>query len=374
MLKKLVVALSLSTALCLPSLSSAETISGTIAKALASHPQIKAGESARKQADWNISEQQSGFFPTVSLNAQDGKMRNNDKTTRGLVAGGASSWMGEGTVTITQPIFDGFSVLNRYRSAKDRYDAIRTVARNERLGYEEAHRQAEADYIEVTGGLSDTALELGDGKWWGAVPPTIEDAVSHGINGNPRILSAAKQVASSARETEATRSGLMPHLDAEMSYMKQDELEAVGGETTSAQAMLKLGWSFSTGGGEFDRLQKSREQEVEAAAKRQAVIRTVERDVRQKYTSMLVVDQQLDLLSERAVASRKILANFTAQFEGGKQTNLQLIAATSKVFEAETALTDARYRQMLSRFELLTAMGSLREAFGAAKPGASQKG
>lgn len=441
MLKKLIFALSVSTALSIPALSYAATISESITRALSTHPQMKAGEASREQADRNIREQKSGFFPTISLNADAGRLRNNDKTTRANTSNdGAASWMGEGTVRLTQPIFDGFGTLNKYHSAQNHYsavsydlggtaeevtiraarthlnlmrtkellslaskflsdiesrrqkialmvkggaadeaellqaDEIRTIVKNARLGYEEDYRQAEADYIEIAGSMPETALEFGDSKWNNFIPPTLDEAVTHGVNGNPHILAASKRVASSQEEVGAEKSSLVPRLDAEVSYMKQDQLDVVGGEMTSAQAMLKLAWNFSIGGGQIARIERYQQRGVETAAKRQGIIRTVERDIRQKYASMQIIDQQLALLTERDEASKKILENFTAQFEGGKQSNLQLIAANSKVFDAGTALTDVRYRQLLSRFELLNAMGMLRDAFGIAKTGASQKG
>ena len=103
-------------------------------------------------------------------------------------------------------------------------------------------------------------------------------------------------------------------------------------------------------------------------------MRSVEHGVRQKYNSVIIADQQFALLTERESASKKILANFIAQFEGGKQTNLQLIAANSKVFESRAATTDAYYRRILLRFELLNAMGRLRKAFEAGRSGVSRKG
>lgn len=403
---------------------------------------MKASAASRAQADNNIWEQQSDYFPTLSLTAQDGRLRLNDKTTRALTAsrGAASSWMGEGRVTLVQPLFNGFSTWNRVHSAKELYsaanydlagtaedvamravrahlnlmrtkemlglanqflsdiqarrqniammvkggaadeaellqaDEMQTIVKNARFGYEESFRQAEADYIEVAGAPPAEALALGEPNWNAFIPPALEDSVASAVKGNPRILAANRVAASLLRMTNAEKASLAPQLNAEMSYMKQDQLDIVGGETSNAQAMLKLAWNFSTGGGQFARIQKTQQQQVESAAKRQGVMRIIERDVRQKYSSMLIVDQQYDLLAGRESSSKKILDNFTAQFEGGKQSNLQLIAAHSKLFDARAALTDARYRQMLSRFELLNAMGALREAFGVAKIGLSQKG
>jgi len=426
----------------MPALSQAAALPDSVAQALSSHPQMKAGEASRAQADKHVWEQRAGFLPMLGANGDFGRMRLNDKTTRGNTSGsGASSWTGSGTVTLTQSLFDGFGTLSRFRGAEDRYSAatydlngtaedvalraarahlnlmrtremlglatrflsdiesrrkniaamvkggaadeaellqaneMQTAMKNAKLGYEESFHQAEADYIEVAGAMPDTALEFGEARWNAFVPATLEDAISRSVRDNPHILAASKMSASLARETASEKAALMPRVDAVMSYMQHDQRDVVGGETKDGRAMLKLGWNFSTGGGQFARIEKSRQLQIESSAKKQAMMRTVERDVRQKYASMLIADEQFALLTDRVGASKKILANFTAQFEGGKQTNLQLIAAHSKVFEAETSLTDTRYRQLLTRFELLSVIGILRESFGvAARVGISQKG
>lgn len=403
---------------------------------------MKAGAASLSAAGQNVREQKSGYYPVLGIDGTAGRIDNNDDTTRANTAshGNAVSWMGQGTISITQPIFSGFSVVNRVQSAEDRYDAatydltgtaedvalraarahlnlmrtrdlldlasqyltdietrqknialmvkegaadaaellqadeIQAAAKNTRLGYEESFRQAEADYIEVVGEKPAAKLEFGETSWNALIPATLDDAVVYASTKNAHILSAGSTVAALDRETNAEKSSLLPHVDAEMSYTKKDQLDVVGGELASGQILLKMGWNFSIGGGQFARIDKLQQQELEAYAKRQSLMRTVEHDVRQKYTSMEIVDQQLALLIEREQASEKILKNFLAQFEGGKQTNLQLIGAHSKLFEARAARTDAHYRQLLSRFELLNVTGQLRGAFENAKPAEKQKG
>ncbi len=430
MLKHLLFALSVTSALSMPSLAGAMTIADSVAHAVATHPQVKVSEAEKAGADNGVWEQRAAFFPTVSVNSQFGHMTANNETTRDNTGGESNSWSGDGTITVTESLFDGFGNLNRYRSAKDRFQsaeydwqgtsedvAIRTarahlnlmrtkelvdlaakflsdvetrrknislmvkegaadeaellqaeeilmIAKNAKLGYEESFRQAEADYIEVSGGMPENAMEIGDPLWNAFLPATIDDAVAHGSKENPRILAAGKLSAAAAKQTAAEKASFAPRLDAEMSYTKQDQLDRLGGESTTAKAMLKLGWNFSTGGAQFARVERSRQQEVESAAKKQGVMRSVEREVRQKYASMIIVDEQFNLLTERLDSSKKILKNYTAQYEGGKQSNLQLIAANSKVFEAATSRTDAKYRQLFTRFELLNAIGVLRDSLG----------
>ncbi len=245
---------------------------------------------------------------------------------------------------------------------------MEAAAKNTRLGYEESYKQAEADYIEVAGMPPVKDLEFGEPGWNHLIPDTLEQAVSYASRKNARVLAADSMASAAESEKDAEKSGLMPHIDAEMSYTKDNQKYDLGDYTSDASAVIKLGWSFSMGGGQMERVDKLGEEQKAALAKRQEVVRTVEHDTRQKYTSMQIVDQQYSLLTEREDASERILKNFLAQFEGGKQTNLQLISAHSKVFEAKAARIDAHYRQLLSRFELLNVMGRLREAFGDVKP------
>lgn len=436
MYKKFLFALSVSTALCVPVCAQAESIADTVAQALVTHPQIKAGEASLAAAGRNVQEQRSGYFPVIGVDGQMGRQRLNDETTRGNTVsnGGASSWMGQGTIRLTQPLFTGFAVTNRVHGAKDRAsaatydlsgtaedialraarahlnlmrtkelldlaskflsniegrrknialmvkegaadaaellqaDEIQAAVKNTKLGYEESFHQAKADYIEVVGADPTDKLEFGEPQWNALIPKKLDEAVAYATGKNAHVLAAAEMVSALTREAEAEKSSLLPHVDAEMSFSQKDQDDVVGGESASGTAMIKMGWNFSTGGGQFARIGKLRQQRDEAAAKRDGVIRTVEHDVRQKFTSMEIVDQQFSLLTEREKASKKILENFLAQFEGGKQTNLQLISAHSKVFEAGAARTDAYYRQLLSRFELLNVTGQLRQAFADGKP------
>lgn len=403
----------------------------TVMRALRTHPQIKAGAETRRQAESVVTEQRSGFFPVIGVGSQFGHENNNDLDTRALTAGGGAgdSWYGNGTVTLTQPVFSGFSTVERVEGAKDRVSAagydlegaaedvalraarahlnmmrtrellgmsakfiadiqdrqksiglmvkegaadeaeflqaneIGAAASSTRLGYEEAYRQAEADYIEVTGAAPDANMGLGVDKWDGLVPATLDAALIDAFKVSPKLLSADKMMHAFGNDVQAQKSALSPKVDAVMSYMKQDQKDYVGGESSSARALLRLDWSLSTGGAELSRIDQAKHQQSAALAKREGVMRNVEAAVRQKFAAVQVADKQFDLLSQREEASKKILENFLAQFEGGKQTNLQLIAAQSRLFEAQAARTDAYYRRVLARLELLNAMGRLRTAF-----------
>lgn len=430
--------LLVSTILSLPGMAQAATLADSVTQAVTNHPKIEAGKAATEAARKTLSEQKAGFFPTLSAQARTGRVHADDDTTRANTGADAYSWLGEGSVTLTQPIFAGFSTVNRVGAARDRYFAaekdmagtsedvalraarahlnlmrtrelldiaskylseiqsrkdsiglmvkegaadeaellqaeeILMAAKTTRLGYEESYRQAEADYIEIVGAAPGETLEFGAPLWDNKVPATIDEAVSQASAANPKLEAAGKIVEALGREAEAERGGLLPRVDAELSYLEKDQDDDLGGELMNAQAMLKMSWNFSTGGAQFARVGKGLQQQREARARVQDTLRTIEHDVRQKFTSMQIVDEQFGLFVERERANEKIVDNYLSQFEGGKQTNLQLISAHARLFQSRGDRTDAYYRRLLSRFELLNAMGRLRDVFAAAPQTAQQ--
>lgn len=421
----------MTTALVVPPQAFAASLADSVSRALNSHPAV-AARTAMAESEWdNMREQKSAYWPVLGINSQFGRTYDNNDTTRAATGGdGASSWKGQGSVSVTQPLFNGFSTTNRVKAAKERHlsaeyeikdsadnvalqaarahlnlmrtkelldiasaymkeiearkeninmmlsegaaeesellqaDEILMAARTTRLGYEEAFRQAEADYIQAVGERPIDRLDFGQATWDKYIPQSMDSAAQQAAEANPRIQAAEKLVSALSREAQAERGGYYPRLDAEFSATAMDQHEDLGGELENVQGMLKMSWNFSTGGGLGARVEKQLDARREAQARRDEAKRDVEHGVRQKYTSMAIVDQQFKLLSDREAAATKLLENYKAQFEGGKQTNLQLVSATMRLFEAKAGRADAFYRRLLSRFELLDAMGSLRVAFG----------
>jgi outer membrane protein TolC len=243
-------------------------------------------------------------------------------------------------------------------------EEILASARNTRLGYEEAWHQAEADYIQVVGAKPDDLLDFGAPVWETATPASIDVAVHDALATNPKIQSARKLNEALGKEAEAAKGDLVPRLSADMAYDRKHQSDDMGGMAKNASALLRMSWNFSTGGAEFARIGRGLDQREQALARRHQTERDVEHDVRQKFTSMQVVDEQFSVLAQREQDVQKLLDSFLKQFEAGKQSNLQLIAAHSKLFDAKASRTDAYYRRLLSRFEPLSVMGRLEGAFG----------
>lgn len=406
----------------------AASLSDSVMIAVSSHPVIRAKQASAGAADQGVWEQRAAFFPTVNLNGSTARVRQNDDTTRAATGGYASSWVNQGTVSLTQPLFTGFSNVNRFEAAQDRWqsakyelggvsedvalraarahlnlmrtqelldeasaylqdikkrrdsiklmvkagaadegellqaDKLLLAAKSMRLDHQESYHRAEADYIEVVGTAPDGKLEFGRKSWEGAIPATLEQAVSAAVAESQGLKSAEYMVEALGKEAKAEGGALLPRVDAELSYTDKTQDNDFGGQLTSAQALLKLSWNISTGGAQMARRSKGLKEREAALARKEDILRTVEHDVRQKFVSMQMVDRQLELMKEGEESSKKLLSTLTAQFKAGKQSNLQIMGARGRLFEAKASRIDTSYRGLLARFELLSTMGRLQRA------------
>tara|TARA_B100001971_G_C18210134_1_gene550146 strand:- start:170 stop:1501 length:1332 start_codon:yes stop_codon:yes gene_type:complete len=97
-------------------------ISETVGMAVENNPSLKIKSAEKNISKQNMYEARSAFFPQLSVTAQAGRISQNNDTTRAATTDqdDAQSYMGEGRVALTQPIFHGMANLNRYRATKDR--------------------------------------------------------------------------------------------------------------------------------------------------------------------------------------------------------------------------------------------------------------
>ncbi|MCI5059592.1 MAG: TolC family protein [Alphaproteobacteria bacterium] len=100
----------------------AETLGESIDMAIASHPSVDTALAGKVIAKEEYAETRSGLFPELSANLSGGRIYSDNSTSRGLTVdrGAAYSWLGEGSATLTQPLFDGFGTWHRMDAAKAR--------------------------------------------------------------------------------------------------------------------------------------------------------------------------------------------------------------------------------------------------------------
>ena len=103
----------------------AETLGKAVEAALNHHPSVVAARANRDAYGEEQDESYAGYFPTLSASLQAGRMYGDNSTSRGLntTRGVGYSWLGDGTVAVSQMLFDGFETSRRVDASGARIDS-----------------------------------------------------------------------------------------------------------------------------------------------------------------------------------------------------------------------------------------------------------
>ena len=152
---------------------------------------------------------------------------------------------------------------------------------------------------------------------------------------------------------------LYPNLDGELSYLKRDQKEEIGGEVVDSRAVMRMSWGFSTGGGQLARIRKSKAERSEALARTAQTRREIERDIRRAYAEYETALKQKELNAKRATVTKELFQTYENQFEASKVRLLQLMQAENQLFTTELEQINSNYRVMMAEYTTLASTGRL---------------
>ncbi len=406
----------------------AESLQEAVVSALNTHPGVEAAIATRDAAIEAQQEQFAGYFPRIRASAATGRVYADNSTSRGLsvTRGAGYSWNHEGSITVTQPIFDGFKVENRVEAARDRRGAANKaivevreqLALQASLAYLSVLRAAEEkaviesfaekidDYIArfknmVAEGAADEAelrqaedmrimldnvriesegqLEVaranyaqvvGDYPQGSLSLPVLQEslippqrqALKYALANHPSIDVSAYRAKAAFDEIDVEKGTLYPELNAELSYFRKDLRDLIGGEVIDARGLLKMNWNFSTGGEQFSRISRRRFEAESQKARVDETRRRIERDLRAAFAEMETAEEQNEIYVRREILMTDLAATNRTQFEGGIVTLLQVLQSENQLFTAQLDRIGAKYRLLAAKFSVLAGMGRLQES------------
>jgi len=226
-----------------------------------------------------------------------------------------------------------------------------------------------ADYAEATGSMPSGELhatENPQGTLFGNVQEAIDYATAH----HPLVLAAQKNLEAEDEEVSAEKGVLLPDLDGELSYLKRDQKEDIGGEVEDRRAVMRMSWNFSTGGGQLARIRKAKAEKSQALARTAQTQREIERDIRKAFAEYETAMKQKELNAKRAVVTKELFQTYEKQFEASKVRLLQLMQAENQVFTSELEQINSNYRVMMAEYTTLASSGRLLDALNIDDDGA----
>ena len=408
--------------------ASAQSLRDSVLYALKNHPSIEGARSGHSAAEHGKDAVFANYFPDVSIGITAGRTYQDNATSRGLsvTRGAAYSGIGEGNVTVSQMLFDGYEVANRIRSADAKSEALsfnivdvegmvtlrlaQSYADILRVGaalkilseqsiqvkdYEaritDMVSEGVADEVElqqardvamiIDGILSDYAGQLSSAMAVYAeasgqkfvdgvdneiislnkfIDGDVDTVIEKAMYNHPALQSARLDSKAARHDMKAEHSRMYPDVNGEVSYSKTDKRDSIGGETKDARAVIRMNWSFSTGGRGFSSVRQKSYEHYEMTSRYEALEREIERDIHQAYASYNTLKRKLELSINRIDLNEKLLNAYKAKFEGGRISLLDLMRAESQLFNARLEENDNRHYLLSSEYGVLASLGTLK--------------
>ncbi|MBN8520899.1 MAG: TolC family protein [Alphaproteobacteria bacterium] len=218
-----------------------------------------------------------------------------------------------------------------------------------------------ASYQEMTGSVPAQALEKPKAPGE-LIASGAESVLAAAREHHPSLKSIAREIEAAQFDAKAEEGTLLPDLDGELSYLKRDQKEEIGGESEDRRAMLRANWDFSLGGGDMARVRKARATSVQNAALLLEKQREIERDIRLAYAELGTARKQYEVATEREQVTTQLRDAYLTQFEGARVRLLQVMQAENQVFSTQLDKINADYRVAAAEFAVLASAGKLQDS------------
>ncbi|MEZ5918691.1 MAG: TolC family protein [Alphaproteobacteria bacterium] len=255
---------------------------------------------------------------------------------------------------------DGAADDAEYQKARD----VQALLEGIIADYEGQAQAADAEYLQLTGHLPEGAL-MQPPLYSDSLPETPEEAVSKALESHPALQAAARNAESLSYDVSAEEARLYPALDGELSYLKSDKADIIGGELVDARAVVRMSWNFETGGAQLARIKGSKQEYREALSRRQEAQRRVSQQVRLAFARYETALKQFEIQEKRRALNAQLLETYKVQFEGARVRVLDLMQAENQLFNTELDKLNSKYRALGAHYGVLAGMGLLQDTITA---------
>ncbi len=411
--------LALSLVVLAPGAARSQSLNEALTSAFAGNPGLDA-ERARQRADQEtIKQERAKGMPNLSLDAHRGKESsriNSSSSSTKLIQDGYS-------LTLTQPLFQGFQTYNGTRRAKaevragaaqlhDREQSIlldtvtaymdvvqdRKIAklrksnirflRNE-LAATKARRnagdlsktdvaqartrlyegQADLAQAQADAEASEASFEAIIGRSPGALktprvpvellPPSLAEALGVARSTNPTIISALHSQEAARRAKNEAYGALLPTVSLELSHGVDHNTSTSVDKEEESSLFVRMKMPLYQGGDVRSRIRQSRASETGAAYEVTDSRRRTRAGVIDAWKQLHAAKARITAASQQVKAARSALKGVQIEVKVGERALFEVLDAQRELVNGEVALARAEHDHVVSSYSLLAATGRL---------------
>jgi TolC family type I secretion outer membrane protein len=410
------------TGLALSAPAYAESLSEALALAYQNNPSLEAQRAALRATDENVPQAKAGYRPTLQANGSVGKSESTGGTQSLLGSPKVTSTPRQGSISLNQPLFRGFSTTSNIKGANrevmagradllsaeqdtllNAVSAYMDVVRDEAVlalndnQVDVLQRQLEASQNRFEVGeitrtdvaqsearlsaaksarisaeaqltASRTAYQRIVGQMPGTLdknpplPPLPENedtALTVAGENNPMLIAALYREEAARYSINSAAGALLPRVDLEASYNKSVNTFRSGLSQTSKQVTAQVTIPFYQGGAEYSRVRQAKQLRSQAQMQIIVARRTVEEQVRNAWISLRAAESTIGSARDTVQANEIALEGVRQEAEVGSRTTLEVLDAEQELLNARVELVRAERNHTVAGYTLLSAVGRL---------------
>ncbi len=225
-------------------------------------------------------------------------------------------------------------------------------------------RQGEAAYLEAVGQPVDTLVLPFDADL--PIPDQVDEAVAAAAINSPILAAATEETRAREKDVRAARASFFPRVTLEVEGTANHNLGGIAGPNNEAKAMVVLNLNIFQGGAKSARSDAAKARLSEARLQESVARRNVELNVRSSYAAFMTARERIPILESHVDSSERALDAYGQQFILGRRTLLDVLNVENEVFGAKASLLNGQINELLSQYQILTAIGRLLETLGLA--------
>jgi len=263
-------------------------------------------------------------------------------------------------IEINEKIFDKVQALYKSGmttlSEEQKIDASLSLARSNYFVSQNNFKDAQYSFKKNFGRFvePDTLIVP---EFSGMIPEKKTDAQQFALRNNPSVRVADYDLKVAQEDYKEKRGRYMPNLDVEVKQAFNSNLNGVEGDEDDFRAMLILSYNLFRGGADDAEVQKRISLINKEVAYRSDLKRQVMEGFDLSWNAYEELQNQLVHLQKYKMHSLKTLVLYSDEYDMGRRTLLDLLAAQNDLISAKEQIVNAKYDLLFAKYRILDAMG-----------------
>lgn len=404
------------------------TLKDSVVNTLETHPRLKAFQENRQAAEHDVDRARAGWFPRLDVRGGVGTEQYNDSNTR--TTNHENDWYdrSEGSLTLSQTIWDGLATASRVDINKNKLGSVdnRLIDNAEALGLDavlahiEVLRQREivrlseinvqqhesilgsqqersrmgaasvSDVTQTQGRLARSqstltearaALQVAEAAYFRltgkmvpealgpaeaplTTPPSADAALADSQSSNPKVQALISDVRTSEAEIDLAKSGYHPVIYAEVGPTYKDQVESSRDHEWGTAAMLRMSWNLFNGGADVAAVKGASARSRQSRQELQNQIDELGRETRATWTQMLSAREQQRFFLSAIDYNVQTRDAYMQQFLVGQRSLLDVLDAENELYSSSIQEVTSRMNDAGAQYRLLALGGKLLDSLG----------